>query len=234
MLLLLLAPGVCSTAARPLAGAAPAATGTAGTSGSGIATDSAPAPSAAFETLLFMDLNDTVDSWGLLWASANTVVPNATFRPPPLAFDAGSTVLSVMPSAQDPSLFEVYAENTTGWEPLRPQESGHVGGAGRARGQHDCTLLRYTTRDFQQYSVPHVALQLSPCSGTPTMKSIARDDAGELYVMFAVGVDHDDGYSMGTFVSRDAGMSWAMTNTTGVAAPARRPRPLISRLCAGR
>ena len=66
------------------------------------------------------------------------------------------------------------------------------------------------------------------------MKSIARDDAGELYVMFAVGVDHDDGYSMGTFVSRDAGMSWAMPNPTGVAAPARRPRPLISRLCAGR
>ena len=65
------------------------------------------------------------------------------------------------------------------------------------RGVHECALLRFTTADFVSYSTPHVALRLDPCSGTPTIKSIARNPAG-LYVMFyALG-------GLGTYTSHDA------------------------------
>lgn len=134
----------------------------------------------AFEPMLFMDLNDVVHPWGLVEEVANTVQANASFSPPPhLDFRGGALVIAVIESASDPGSFEVYAENTTGWEPL--DASG--GGVG---GTHDCTLLRYTTADFNSYSAPHAALAISPCSGTPTMKSIARSPTG-LYVMFTVG-----------------------------------------------
>lgn len=85
----------------------------------------------------------------------------------------------------------------------------------RVQGQHDCSLLRYTTQDFVQYSEPHTALVLDDCSGTPTMKSIARSPEG-LYVMFTVGGPPP---GLGTYTSRDAGMSWKKADTTGVRPP---------------
>jgi hypothetical protein len=163
---------------------------------------------AVFEPLLFMDMEDVHDSWGLIWPAANSVSPNASYHPPPLDFAAGALVIAVIASASQPGTFEVYGENTTGWEPLLL----HRQTAGRSDGQHECTLLRYTTTDFVEYSAPHVALQLPSCSGTPTLKSIARSPDG-LYVMFTVF----GGYE--TFTSQDAGMSWQRANTTGVISP---------------
>ena len=91
--------------------------------------------------------------------------------------------------------------NTTGWEPLSSDKV-----AAQEQGTHECTLLRYVTRDFAAYSTPHVSLKLDPCAGTPTIKSIARNPAG-LYVMFFVL----DG--LGTYTSQDAGMSWTEAST---------------------
>ena len=73
----------------------------------------------------------------------------------------------------------------------------------------------YTTRDFVRYSPPHIALTIPTCSGTPTMKSIARSTEG-MYAMFTVG--GGDGASS-TYTSHDAGMSWTRGATSGVAKP---------------
>eukprot|EP00040_Diaphanoeca_grandis_P030981 m.184414 g.184414 ORF g.184414 m.184414 type:complete len:512 (+) comp32187_c0_seq2:119-1654(+) len=166
-----------------------------------------PAP---FDPLLFMDLVDTSDAWGLLEPTANTVVANASYRPPPLNYSLGSQVLSVIVSASDANVFEVYVENTTGWEPLVDNV--------RTKGYHDCSLLRYTTADFVNYSPPHVSLLLPGCAGTPTMKSIARNEDG-LYVMFTVGGPPHSNHTFTTFLSHDQGLSWDAADTTGIAFP---------------
>lgn len=166
-----------------------------------------------FEPLLFMDLNDVADGWGLLEPVASTVAPSDRLAPPPLAYDMGSLVIAVIESTHQPGTFEVYAENTTGWEPLgaaRPSVSPAIG------GYHDCTLLRFTTTDFVNYSPPHVALSVPGCAGTPTMKSVAATPDGGLYVMFTVGGPPPGLHS---FVSTDHGLSWTAANTTGVAPP---------------
>lgn len=175
-----------------------------------------------FEPLLFLDLNDTADRSGLLVPVAGTVSANASYQAPPLPYELGSLVVATIASQSQPGVFEVYAENTTGWEPLAQAPSGDPAavatqGAGRYRtqGHHDCTLLRYTTVDFVHYSKPHVALSIPDCSGTPTMKSIARSPQG-VYAMFTVG--GGDGNSH-TYTSHDAGMSWQIGATSGVAKP---------------
>ena len=191
------------------------------------------APTSPFRPMLFMDAEDTADGWGLMEPQASSVVPNAAYRPPPLPYQLGSLVISVMESASHPGSWEVYAENTTGWfvpapPPPPPSPSPHVlatfreplrAGAGAARDElgahHDCGLLRFTTRDFVTYSPPHTALHIPSCSGTPTMKSIARSPQG-LYAMFTVG--GGDGAS-GTYTSRDEGMTWHQGVTAGVAKP---------------
>ena len=161
----------------------------------------------AFEPLLFLDLNDTADPSGLIWPVANAVGANASYSPPPLPYELGSLVIATIASQAQAGLFEVYAENTTGWEPLSASE--------RAQGHHECALLRYTTRDFVRYSPPHIALTIPTCSGTPTMKSIARSTES-MYAMFTVG--GGDGASS-TYTSHDAGMSWTRGATSGVAKP---------------
>jgi hypothetical protein len=163
------------------------------------------ATSASFEPMLFMDMNDIYDSWGLVWPAAHTVAPNATYRPPPLNYSAGAVVIAVIPSSTQPRQFEVYAENTTGWEPL-------ISLGSRLRGKHACQLLRFLTVDFVAYSTPHISLWIEPCSGTPSMKSIARSPDG-LYVMFtACG-------GLGTYTSHSQGMSWSKADTTGIVKP---------------
>ena len=92
-------------------------------------------------------------------------------------------MVSVISSHALPGTFEVYVENTTGWEPL-PAAAAADDAADpeaaslRPQGHHDCALLRYTTTDFDRYSAGHVALRVPSCSGTPTMKSIARSPEG--------------------------------------------------------
>ena len=204
------------------------------------------APTSPFRPMLFMDAEDTADGWGLMEPQASSVVPNAAYRPPPLPYQLGSLVISVMESASHPGSWEVYAENTTGWfvpapPPPPPSPSPHVlatfreplrAGAGAARdglgAHHDCALLRFTTRDFVTYSPPHTALHIPSCSGTPTMKSIARSPQG-LYAMFTVG--GGDGAS-GTYTSRDEGMTWQQGVTAGVAKPDKDDLNLI--YCQGR
>ena len=133
-------------------------------------------------------------------------------------------MVSVIASATLAGTFEVYVENTTGWEPMSPLDQRDAGGSkagrdaegsSRPQGHHDCALLRYTTTDFVRYSAAHVALRVPSCSGTPTMKSIARNPQG-LYVMFTVGGPPP---GLGTYTSTTAGMSWEKANTTGVAPP---------------
>ena len=106
------------------------------------------APTSPFRPMLFMDAEDTADGWGLMEPQASSVVPNAAYRPPPLPYQLGSLVISVMESASHPGSWEVYAENTTGWfvpappppPPSHPEtltaRAGHLQGAaaGRSRG----------------------------------------------------------------------------------------------------
>jgi hypothetical protein len=144
-----------------------------------------------------MDKTDLDSPWGLLVPKASTLAPSTGLLvPPPLHYDTGSLVIAVLPSLADPAIFEVYASNTTGAEPLA---SGHE--------NIPVSLLRYTTTDFVHYSTPRVVLNVIG-EGTPTMKCIARDNAGR-YALMINKRDHD-------FISVDGGLSWAATNTTGM------------------
>ena len=168
--------------------------------------------SVVFEPLLFMAIDDVVDPWGLIWPTANTVQPSPAFKPPPLNFSQGDLVIGVIASATVPGQFEVYAENTTGKEPI------YGASAVRDNPTHatNSQLLRFTTTDFNSYSPAKLVLALDK-GGTPTMKSVARSDNGSLYVLFTVYPSKTASYS--TFVSRDYGVTWAETNTTGVVRP---------------
>ena len=64
--------------------------------------------------MLFMDTEDTADGWGLMEPQASSVQPNAAYRPPPLPYQLGSLVISVMESASRPGSWEVYAPGS--WE----------------------------------------------------------------------------------------------------------------------
>ena len=141
---------------------------------------------------LFMDLDDVQDPWGLMWPEASTMAADADFKPPPLPYDTGATVISVLPAWDFASSgdYEVYASNTTGWEPLsepepdEPQPSRTTRGADPYPGcgrEKTCpvSLLRYTTKDFVSYSAPHLSLYITNApggGGTPTVKSLARND----------------------------------------------------------
>jgi hypothetical protein len=143
----------------------------------------------AFEPLLFMDLQDVADGVGLLEPVASTVVSSLLLRPPPLPYDTGALVIAVIESAVQTGTFEVYTENTTGWEPQyrtrsnMPPHSGLPAAVLPSVGaSHNCTLLRFLTKDFVSYSEPHVALSVPGCAGTPTIKSIAATPNGGLCV----------------------------------------------------
>ena len=142
---------------------------------------------------LFMDLDDVQDPWGLMWPEASTMAADADFKPPPLPYDTGATVISVLPAWDFASSgdYEVYASNTTGWEPLsepeldepRPDRTTTRGAdpypeCGREK-TCPVSLLRYTTKDFVSYSPPHLSLYITNApggGGTPTVKSLARND----------------------------------------------------------
>ena len=85
-----------------------------------------PGPHAG-TTLLFMDLVDVSDPWGLLVPTANTVAPDASMRPPTLPYSAGATVLAVLPDLHHPQQYEIYCVNTTGNEPTLEPRHAHVG-----------------------------------------------------------------------------------------------------------
>ena len=168
------------------------------------------AQTAAFEPLLFMAMDDIVDPWGLVYPLANTVAPSPNLRPPPLNYTQGDLVIGVIKSATVAGLYEIYAENTTGKEPLTNNSKLGDNPTGATTSQ----LLRFTTTDFVSYTAPHTVLALSK-GGTPTMKSMARSNAGStsLYVLFTV---YD---TFSSFVSTDAGMTWTQTNISGVVKP---------------
>ena len=141
---------------------------------------------------LFMDLDDVQDPWGLMWPEASTMAADADFKPPPLPYDTGATVISVLPAWDFASSgdYEVYASNTTGWEPLSEPEPDEPQPSRTTRGadpypecgrEKTCpvSLLRYTTKDFVSYSAPHLSLYITNApggGGTPTVKSLARND----------------------------------------------------------
>ena len=55
----------------------------------------------AFVPLLFMDMNDTSDAWGLIEPSANTVVPNHAYAPPhAVDYAGGALVIAVLASVR--------------------------------------------------------------------------------------------------------------------------------------
>lgn len=132
--------------------------------------------------------------------------------------------------------YEVYASNTTGWEPLgqpdmeepddpepepEPEQRGAHPQYPECGRERSCpvSLLRYTTKDFISYSPPHLSLFIPDdpvgSGGTPTVKSIARNDHTGLYVLFACYM----GSCKHTFTSTNAGLSWTLCNITGVVSP---------------
>jgi hypothetical protein len=208
-----------------------------GAGGSSVA--SMPKPEPLTEPLLFMDLQDGEDPWGLMWAEASTLAPDAKYRPPPLPYDSGATVVSVLP-ARDFNVsgeYELYASNTTGWEPLaepdsdsgepEPEPEPQLERVRSGPKYPECgrentcpvSLLRYTTKDFLHYSPPHMSLRIPDdpimSGGTPTVKSIARNDDTGLYVLFACYM----GSCSHTFTSMTEGMDWTLCNITGVVSP---------------
>lgn len=166
----------------------------------------------SFEPLLFMTMEDVKQSWGLVYPVANTVAANSSFKPPPVNFSQGDLVIAVISSATVPGLFEVYAENTTGIEPLNSKKGSQIKLGDNPTNATTSQLLRFTTRDFISYSPAIVVLSLNK-GGTPTMKSMARSDDGLLYVLFTVY------NTFSSFGSRDGGLTWIQLNTTGVVKP---------------
>lgn len=159
-----------------------------------------------FDPLLFMDLIDVNDTWGLIWPTANTVQEDESLQSPPVNYSMGDQVIATIQSAIDPSVFEIYVENTTGIEPLFHQNKDRAGN--NPTNATNAQLIRFTTKDFVTYSPGQVVLSVNK-GGAPTMKSIARSTDGSLYVLFTVL----HGYT--TFTSVDQGRTWNPTNTTG-------------------
>lgn len=75
------------------------------------------------------------------------------------------------------------------------------------------TLLRYTTTNFRDYSVPLVTLNLRDnTEGSPTLKSITRNTRNGQTVLFSAEPSPKAGYR--SFISNDAGRSWSMAKCT--------------------
>ena len=193
---------------------------------------------------LFMDLEDVQDPWGMMWPQAGTMAPDLDYQPPALPYTSGATVIGVLPARDFESSgeWEVYASNTTGWEPLgepetevmeEPEPEPEPEPEGVSGGPHpkypECgrgatcpvSLLRYTTTNFRTYSAPHLSLFISDTpvgsGGTPTVKSIARNDETGLYVLFACY----HGSCSHTFTSTTRGLNWTLCNITGVVSPGK-------------
>jgi hypothetical protein len=192
---------------------------------------------------LFMDTQDALDHWGLLVPTPGRLSAGSSVaarRPPPLYYDAGAEVLAILPAldrngrALRPATWEVFAANTTGWEPLAAEETAGRGsenacgntslpGVGTSYAHCAVTLLRYETKDFTDYTEPAAVMGYPPgythagddAFGTPTLKSMARDDARGLYVLFAFGAKEKHAgvpkryRGPATWTSTDRGMSWA-------------------------
>lgn len=209
-----------------------------GGGGVGVGVASMPKPKPLAEPFLFMDLQDVQDPWGLMWPQASTLAPDANFRAPPLPYASGATVVSVLPATDFnvSGVYEVYASNTTGWEPLaqpdvdedqQPEPEPALEQDATHPEYPECgrektcpvSLLRFTTKDFASYSPPHLSLFIPDdpigSGGTPTVKSIARNDHTGLYVLFACYM----GSCKHTFTSTNAGFSWTLCNITGVVSP---------------
>ena len=81
------------------------------------------------------------------------------------------------------------------------------------------SLLRYITTDFVTYSSPHLSLYIPDIpqgsGGTPTVKSLARNEDTGLYVLFSCY----KGSCEHTFTSTDNGLSFTICNITGVVSP---------------
>ena len=171
-----------------------------------LAAAAAQGSSANDEPLLFMDTADVSLSWGLIEARPNAVQPApSSFRPPPGDYTKGDTVIAVLEAQSSPGTWEVYLEHANGTEPL----ATGAGSRGRATEQNGhVALLRFTTTDFVHYTPAQQVLYIES-GGTPTLKSIARDDSG-LYVMFSTLAKSGDH----SFLSRDQGRSWSIANCT--------------------
>ena len=162
------------------------------------------------EDLLFMDTLDVTSSYGLILPRANAVVPNSTFAPPPVDYRAGVLVIATLPSLSKPDVFEVYVENTTGWEPLPERAANFTENPPPPYPNAGVQLLRFTTMDFRSYSKPEVVLDLpTDDEGSSSLKSIARDDSTGRYVMFTTKTSPKAGYA--SFISLDEGKSWNST-----------------------
>ncbi len=162
------------------------------------------------EDVLFMDMLDVSSSYGLLLPRANAVVPNSTFAPPPADYQAGVLVIATLPSLSKPGVFEVFVENTTGWEPLPQHGAKYADNPPPPFPNAGVQLLRFTTMDFRRYSEPELVLDLPmDDEGSSSLKSIARDDSTGRYVMFTTKTSPKAGYA--SFISLDEGKSWNST-----------------------
>ena len=164
--------------------------------------------------LLFMDEADVLRVRGLARPVANTVERDATgLRAPPLNYEAGAIVFGCLESntttMDGAPLWEVYAANTTGVEPL---PNGRHGKSWPSLDKRKLRVQvwRFETSDFVRYSEPHLSLSFDsggdpfPFS-MPTVKSVARSGAtGEtIMVVFGSGIN--------VFRSDDGGRSFKET-----------------------
>lgn len=171
--------------------------------------------------LLFMDVTDVTETWGLMRPRAATVVRSTDLVAPPLDYRRGAVVVGVLVSSEDPGLFEVYAGNTTGYEPLESGgDCGNVVEGDKPKLKVD--VLRFTTRDFRDYAKPTVCLSFhtsgDPYPYTlPTVKSLARSTASNETIM----VVYDGGIRV--YRSIDDGVTFLPSELRLVAArlPAR-------------
>eukprot|EP01052_Picozoa_sp_SAG31_P044342 SAG31_NODE_7694_length_1615_cov_1.551451_2_plen_422_part_01 len=193
---------------------------------------------------LFSDVDDAHDPWGLLVPRAGTLKTGSSVsgrRPPSLDYNLGAEVLAVLPvlgvagKPLRPPAWEVYCANATGWEPLPSKQQiwgqpPHNDNSCGNVSQSTCavTLLRYITSNFVSYSQPAIVLSYPSdmsAFGTPTLKSLARDDHSGRYVLFAFGAKESHtavpkAYrGAAVWISTDRGLSWKMSTPTGITLP---------------
>jgi len=172
------------------------------------ATATAPRESAVVWPLLFMDVSDVSDMWGLIQPRASPVELATDLSPPSLNYRGGAVVFGAIASASQAGVFELYAANTTGFEPISgQQQSQHASQRDWAARKFTVEVMRFTTQDFRAYSLPSVCLTFSsggdPNPYTlPTVKSVVRNTRSNETIM----VVYDGGIKV--FRSADEGISF--------------------------
>jgi hypothetical protein len=154
-----------------------------------------------FESRLLADKNDVNIEFGLVLNYANTLERDDDFKCPPGNYVAGTMVLGMFHSLENPGTYEIYASNSTGNIPIEK-----YGSFGSDPGM---CLYRWITSDFKNYHGGDCTLWVAS-DGLGDFKSITRDDDLGIYYMIYWGppAPGANGGSPYLYTSKDNGNTW--------------------------